>query len=148
VSGELVEGRICYLAPVAAESTRTFRLELAIPNGDGNLRAGMTAEMRLAADQITAHVLSPALLTLDDSGVVGVKSVNDRNVVEFHAVEIVGSPADGITVTGLPQELRLITVGQGFVKPGERVDAAEILPRASLTDASPDATGIETQVKR
>jgi membrane fusion protein, multidrug efflux system len=135
VDGGTVHGTLRYLAPVAAESTRTFRVELAIPNRDGRLRAGTTAEMRLAADEVEAHVLSPSLLTLDDQGTVGVKAVNARNEVVFHAVQIVASSDAGITVTGLPREAKLITVGQGFVRPGDRVVPAEVPAHAELSAA-------------
>jgi multidrug efflux system membrane fusion protein len=123
VNGEAVDGVVRYVAPVADENTRTFRVELAIPNPSGKLRAGMTAEMRLEAEQITAHSLSPALLTLDDAGTVGVKSVDDFGRVAFHPVEIVSSSERGILVTGLPLEVQIITVGQGFVMPGQAVEA-------------------------
>ena len=121
VTGQTVEGRVRYLAPVAAASTRTFRIELAVPNPGGVLRAGMTAEMRLAADEITAHFLTAALLTLDDAGNIGVKSVDEFNRVKFYPVEIVSSSTDGVAVTGLPDELSLITIGQGFVNPEQIV---------------------------
>ena len=49
VDNTTVEGTIRYLAPVADENTRTFRVELAVPNPDGTLRAGMTAELKLSA---------------------------------------------------------------------------------------------------
>jgi arylsulfatase A-like enzyme len=50
-----------------------------------------------------------------------------------HAVDIVRSASDGIWVTGLPEEVRLITVGQGFVNAGQRVVAV----------ADPSAAGDE-----
>ncbi len=121
VSGQTVEGTIRYLAPVAAASTRTFRVELAVPNPAGEFRAGMTAEMYLAADEITAHFLTAALLTLDDAGNIGVKAVDDFDQVRFHPVEIVSSTTDGVGVTGLPDEVSLITIGQGFVTDGQLV---------------------------
>ena len=123
VNGERVEGRLRYVAPVADQNTRTFRVELAVPNPGGKLRAGMTAEMRLDAEQITAHSISPALLTLDDEGTVGIKSVDEFDRVIFYPVEIASSSERGILVTGLPDELQIITVGQGFVTPGQAVEA-------------------------
>jgi multidrug efflux system membrane fusion protein len=99
----------------------------------------MTAEMRLAADDITVHVLSPALLGLDDAGTFGVKSVDARNRVEFHAVEVVDSTDAGISVSGLPNEILLITIGGGFVKPGELVEPVTAPPRAGITDTSGEA---------
>ncbi len=122
-NGEMVKGRIRYVAPVAAESTRTFRVELAVPNADGRLRAGMSAEISLPAGEVIAHQISPALLTLDDAGNVGIKTVNASNQVEFIPVEVVVSEPAGIWVTGLPARAVVIAVGQGYVSPGETVVA-------------------------
>jgi multidrug efflux system membrane fusion protein len=133
VGGAELEGRVRYVAPVAEQSTRTFRVELAVPNPDGSLRAGMTAEMRVAAERVTVHVLSPALLSLDEAGTVGVKSVDARNRVEFHPIEIVESTDAGISVGGLPEEIKLIVVGHGFVKPGQLVEPVAAPPRAGVT---------------
>lgn len=121
VSGETIDGRIRYIAPRANENTRTFRIELAIPNSNGKLRAGVTAEMRLAGERSTVHFFSPALLTLDDNGVIGVKTVDDDDRVRFYPVEILDSNENGISVGGLPDEIRLIIVGQGFVRAGDLV---------------------------
>jgi multidrug efflux system membrane fusion protein len=148
VNREPIEGRICYLSPIAAESTRTFRVELAIPNPEGALRAGMTAEMRLNADRISAHRISAALLTLDEAGAIGVKSVNGYNRVEFHEIEIVGSSADGVSVTGLPEDIRLIVVGQGYVRPGDLVEPVLATPSARVSDISRENESDGTQAKR
>jgi multidrug efflux system membrane fusion protein len=134
-----LEGRVRYIAPVAEQSTRTFRVELAVPNADGSLRAGMTAEMRVATDDVTVHVVSPALLSLDEAGTVGVKSVDARNRVEFHAIEIVESTDAGISVSGLPEEIKLIVVGHGFVKPGDLVEPVAAPPRAGVTSTRDEA---------
>ncbi|HJR68558.1 MAG TPA: efflux RND transporter periplasmic adaptor subunit, partial [Gammaproteobacteria bacterium] len=147
LGGAPIEGRIRYLAPVADAGTRTFRVELAIANGGAELRAGMTAELRLAAEEITAHLLSPALLTLDDAGMVGVKSVNAHDRVEFHPVEIVGSSGDGVSVTGLPEDIRLITIGQGFVRAGDLVEPTLLPPSAGVSDAANQRLG-DAQAKR
>jgi multidrug efflux system membrane fusion protein len=148
VNREPIEGRIRYLSPIAAESTRTFRVELAIPNPEGALRAGMTAEMRLNADRISAHRISAALLTLDEAGAIGVKSVNGYKRVEFHEIEIVGSSADGVSVTGLPEDIRLIVVGQGYVRPGDLVEPVLATPSARVSDISRENESDGTQAKR
>src|SRR5690606_1004951 len=122
VDGTILEGVVRYVSPVADPNTRTFRIELAVPNPDNALPAGMTAEIRLPAGETEAHFLSPALLTLDDAGNIGVKTVDEHGVVRFHDVEIFRSASDGVWVTGLPEEAVVITVGQGFVAVGERVE--------------------------
>jgi len=122
VDGTIIDGIVRYVSPVANANTRTFRVEIAIPNPDYALPAGMTAEVRLPAGETDAHFLSPALLTLDDAGNIGVKTVDDNGIVRFHEVEIFRSASDGIWVTGLPSEAVVITVGQGFVAIGDRVE--------------------------
>lgn len=125
LGGPEVEGRVRYLAPVADESTRSFRVELAIPNPDLKLRVGTSAELMLGAGRITAHELSSALLTLADDGTVGVKIVGSDNRVLFVPVDLAGSSDEGILVTGLPLEAAIITVGQGFVADGQLVIPVE-----------------------
>jgi multidrug efflux system membrane fusion protein len=67
--------------------------------------------------------MSPAVLTLDDEGVLGVKIVDEADRVEFHRADIVKSTSDGVWIAGLPERAAIITVGQGFVRSGERVAA-------------------------
>ena len=117
-TGELVEGIIRYVAPVADTATRTFTVELVVDNSDGALRAGMTAELLVPGERIFAHKISPSLLTLDDQGNVGVKIINDEGVVEFYEADIALATNEGVYVAGLPAAANIITVGQGFVSAG------------------------------
>src|SRR5690606_10030221 len=84
-----------------------------------------------------AHLLPQSVLTLDDQGVLGVRSVVD-NVVEFHPVTIIGDTREGIWVTGLPPRVDVITVGQEYVVPGQKVNATNVT--ASGTDAAAEGT--------
>ena len=120
-TGETVRGRIRYVAPVADEATRTFVVELEVDNTDGKLRAGGTAELRIPAEKVFAHRISPSLLTLDDAGNVGVKIINDRGEVEFVVADIALSTNDGVWLAGLPEVVTIITVGQGYVTSGSVV---------------------------
>ena len=110
-------------APVAEEATRTFRVELEVDNSDGALRIGGTAELRIPAETVLAHRISPSLLTLDDAGNIGVKIVDDAGRVEFVVADIAHSSNDGVWLTGLPETATIITVGQGYVASGAVVDA-------------------------
>lgn len=122
-TGERVRGNIRYVAPVADEATRTFVVELEIDNSLGALRAGGTAKLYIPAELITAHRISPSLLTLDDAGNVGIKIINDAGKVEFVVADIALSAGDGVWIAGLPETATIITVGQGFVTSGSVVDA-------------------------
>jgi multidrug efflux system membrane fusion protein len=123
ITGEELEGFVRYVASEADQATRTFRVELEVDNADQSVVSGTTAEMRIPAETVSAHFVSPALLALSDRDEIGVKSVDDDGTVVFHPVDIVRTGANGVWVTGLPDRVRVITVGQGFVREGDRVEA-------------------------
>jgi len=138
-TGETVRGLVRYVAPVADEATRTFVVELEIDNSDGELRIGGTAELRIPAEEVLAHRISPSLLTLDDAGNVGVKIVNQSGEVEFVVADIALSSNDGIWLAGLPQNATIITVGQGYVENGAMVNAVpEDAPRTAVAIKTDD----------
>ncbi len=121
VTGEEISGRIRYLSPVADEATRTFTVELEIDNPDGDLAAGVTAALVIPTDEVLAQKVSPALLTLDEEGTLGIKIVDESDSVVFVPADVARSGNDGVWLTGLPEEATIITVGQGFVQSGEYV---------------------------
>ena len=121
VTGQEVEGHIRYIAATADEATRTFRVELLVPNPDGQLRDGVSAELHFPTEQVAAHLITPAVLTLNNEGVVGVRCVGAGGRVDFYPVEIVDSVKDGVWVAGLPASVELIVVGQEFVRQGDEV---------------------------
>ena len=121
ITGETVEGTVRYVSSESDETTRTFRVELEVPNPDGALVSGISAEIHLPLAATAAHRVTPALLALDENGRLGIKTVSDEGVVEFHPTEILRAEAGGVWVSGLPDPVQVITVGQGFVRPGQRV---------------------------
>ncbi len=121
VTGQKVEGRIHYISATADEATRTYRVELLVPNLNGELRHGTTAELSFPTKQIQAHFITPAILTLDDQGTVGIRCVETEGKVAFYPVKIIGSTTDGVWVSGLPDSAELIVVGQEYVRRGDRV---------------------------
>ncbi len=85
-----------------------------------------------------AHRVSPALLTLGPKGEIGLKLVDEFNRVEFFPVELAVSRLDGVWVTGLPETARIITVGQGYVAPGQVVEAVATQPDTALAESEAD----------
>lgn len=122
VTGGTVSGRMRFVGSAADTQTRTFRVELEVPNPDRSVVQGISAELRLPVAELPAHRVSPAILTLTDDGKIGVKTVNAENVVEFHPVQIISDGPDGVWLVGLPDQARFITVGQDFVLPGQKVE--------------------------
>jgi multidrug efflux system membrane fusion protein len=123
VTGEVVSGKIRYIAPVADEATRTFTVELELPNPAGKLPAGVTTEMRIPAGVVLAYLVSPSILTLDAEGELGLKTVDAQGKVAFTRISIAQSGSNGVWVTGLPEQANIIVVGQGYVSAGQAVKA-------------------------
>ena len=120
VTGETVNGTVHFVATKADASTRTFRIEIELPNPDGKLRDGVSADIHIPVKHVEAMKISPGILVLNDSGVVGVRTV-ENGIVHFKAIDIVSDGPDGMWVTGLPAGTTVITVGQEFVNEGSRV---------------------------
>ena len=51
-------------------------------------------------------------------GVLGVRVVNQDQIVDFYPVRLLRDEADGVWVTGLPEQADVIVVGQDFVIAG------------------------------
>lgn len=119
--GSRREGRVRYVARQANELTRTFRIEAELANPDAAIPAGITTEIAILLDAVPAHPLSPGSLVLADDGRLGIKSVDAEDIVHFHEAEIVKAEVDTVWLGGLPERLRVITVGQGFVEQGQHV---------------------------
>lgn len=122
ITGEERTGRLTFLGGAADPETRTFAAEVEVANADGAVPAGVSAELRLPTGEARAHFLSPAILSLSAEGRLGIKTVDPEDRVVFRPVEILRAQTDGVWVSGLPDKVRIITVGQGFVRDGETVD--------------------------
>lgn len=121
IDGSTHTGTIRFISPIADPRTRTYRVELEIDNSEYRIRDGITAEIRFPLGEMRAHLVSPSVLTLNDAGVVGVRTVDETDTVRFKPVDILADETRGVWLGGLPERVRLIVVGQEFVIEGERV---------------------------
>lgn len=129
IGGRETEGRVSFVSPLADATTRTFRVEIEVPNPEGLIPAGISAEVVLVTATVDAHHLSSALLRLDEQGRLGLYTVREDDSVGFKPVEIVMADSSGIWVTGLDERDRLVTISQGAVAAGEAV-LVEETPKA------------------
>ncbi len=147
-TGESGTGEVRYIAPRAEQATRTFRVEINVANPDSRIRSGMSAEARIPTGTTSAQFVSSALLSLDADGAIGIKTVDDDNVVAFHPIDIVMSEKNGIWVSGLPDVARVIAVGHGFVAAGQtvRVNSEEVDPGGNLAAPGRDAANVVSRL--
>ncbi len=123
--GELV-GQVTYVSRSADPETRTFRVEITVPNENLAVRDGQTAEIVIAAAGAPAHLVPASALTLDDEGHLGLRTVTSDetlgDVATFTPVELERDTAQGVYVTGLPDVAQVIVVGQEYVTDGVPLD--------------------------
>ncbi len=134
MDGRKLLGLVTFVSRTSNVGTRTYSIEVTIENDGALIPEGVTAEIRVPMETRLSHRLSPALLTLNDAGQLGVKTIEADGTVGFYAVDMVSDTKDGIWLAGLPETVRIITVGQEFVRPGlkvEAIDAEMTAPTAS-----------------
>lgn len=113
---------IRYVSRMADTRTRTFAIEAALKTGNARVAAGITASLRVPLEEVDAIKLTPALLTLADNGNVGVRYVDENDIVRFAEVTVIDNSEDGVWVKGLPEIVRIISVGQDYLSDGQKVE--------------------------
>lgn len=143
------DGIVRYTARVSDNNTRTFRVEVEMENADLAIPDGMTAELQIPVGTKRAHQVTPSVLTLNDDGQLGVRSVVDGNKVDFLPVDLQGGTRDRVWIGGLPDQFELIVVGHDWVTEGATVDVVHletdenglpIAPKSSSDDAANGTT--------
>jgi multidrug efflux system membrane fusion protein len=123
VDGRVIDGEIRFVSRDASAQTRTFRVEVAIPNPDAEIPAGMTAEITLRAQPVESVMLPRSVITLSAKGDLGIRGVDSSENVVFHPIDIVDDTPTGLYLAGIPASVRIIVAGQELVTEGERVNA-------------------------
>ncbi|MBW6417040.1 efflux RND transporter periplasmic adaptor subunit [Celeribacter sp. PS-C1] len=143
ITGDTVSGQVTFLSRSADPATRTFRVEIDVPNPDYTIRDGQTVEIAIASAGVEAHLVAQSSLTLDDEGRIGLRLVGPENRVEFAPVTVLRDTREGIWVAGLPERADIITVGQEFVRAGVLVDPHFGDNTAADGAASSETMGVE-----
>lgn len=117
-TGTEIRGQVTFLSRSADQLTRTFRVEVTAPNDDMSISDGQTVEIYVASAGRNAHLIAQSSLTLNDEGALGVRTIDADKTAKFMPVTLLRDTAQGVWVTGLPDEVDIITIGQEFVTDG------------------------------
>lgn len=124
VTGQTAQGRVRFVSKTASANTRTYRVEVEIPNPDGAIPDGITAEVTIRlAPRLAARVPRSAL-TFSSSGDLGVRVVEGGEKVAFIPISVVEDEQSFMWVAGVPDRARVIVEGQDFVRDGQQVEAS------------------------
>lgn len=126
VNGVEMEGIIRHVAMQASQTTRTFAVEVALPNADRKIPSGMTAEVRLYADKQQAVFVPRSIITISETGDLGLRVVGEDKIAGFAKVGILDDTEQGLVVTGVPKDKLVIVAGQDLVNDGDTVEVQEM----------------------
>jgi multidrug efflux system membrane fusion protein len=123
VTGQTATGKVRYVSKSAAQSTRTYRVEIEMKNLDGAMPDGITAEVAIPLTSSPATRVPRSSLTLSSAGDIGVRAVDADGKVTFVPVSVAEDEQKFIWLTGIPDGTRVIVQGQDFVREGQKVEA-------------------------
>ena len=143
VNGTTVKGTLRYISRDASTSTRTFRVEVAIPNEDKTLPAGMTAEITLWSPPVDSVTLPRSVVSLSAGGDLGIRAVDKDNKVVFFPIDLIDDTTNGLVLGGIPADARIIVAGQELVTEGDVVNPVEADPETVKKLANGAAAGTQ-----
>lgn len=124
--GRDLMGLVSFVGKQSDPLTRTYPVEITVDNPDYSIRSGLTVTLNIGVETVLAHQVAPSLLSLNDAGVMGIRTLDDSNRVVFSPVDILEDGPEGVWITGLDGTVSLITVGQEYVALGEIVEPVYI----------------------
>lgn len=125
VTGHVARGKIRFVSKIASPATRTYRVDIEIPNADGYIPDGITAEVTIPLMPTPSVRVPRSALTFSSTGVLGVRTVDGAGKVVFAPVTVVEDEQQFMWVGGVPSAARVIVAGQDFVREGQVVEPVE-----------------------
>ena len=122
-------GRVSLIGVAADAATRSYTVEIKVPNPARRLRAGMVAEATIQTGQKVSAIMVPAAAVLHDGGVNGttIVFVVDSEGARVHARRVTTGLArgDSLEITsGVAAGDQVVVAGQQRVREGARVQLA------------------------
>jgi RND family efflux transporter MFP subunit len=122
-------GRVSLIGVAADPATRSYSVEIKVPNPARRLRAGMVAEATIENGQKVSAMMVPAAAVLHDGGINGatIVYVLDHDAARVHVRRVMTGVArgDSLEITsGLVAGDQVVVAGQQRVRDGARVQPA------------------------
>lgn len=122
---EPMKGKVSYLADVMSSQSKSYTLELEVPNADRKLRPGMKAQIRLAEEQDQNVIAVPTLAVVREGGdtfafVLNGDQAEKRKIQLGRLNETYQE-----VLSGLKEGEQLIVFGQNQLKDKEKVQLAK-----------------------
>lgn len=136
LAGETFGGRVALVGVAADSTTRTYSVEISLPNPARRLRVGMVAEATIEGDRRRSAVTVPAAAVVRDADGATVVYVLDEGGGRAHARRVeVGAPrGDEVEIArGLAAGEPVVVAGQHRLRDGARVLVQTVADASSAT---------------
>jgi RND family efflux transporter MFP subunit len=119
--GETFSGRVARIAPVLDPATRTFPIEIEIPNTTFRLKPGMYARVGITTERRENALVVPSNAVVDVSNQRGVFLAQDDNTAAFRPVEVGIEDDEQVEIlSGLSEGDRVVSTGAAALRDGDR----------------------------
>lgn len=122
---EKTQGKISYMADVMSSETRSYTLELEVPNADRKLKPGMKAQVLLTEEQEQVVVAIPTASIVREAGETFVFVLNgdtaERRKVQLGRMQDIYQEV----ISGVNEGEQLIVSGQHQLKDQEKVQVSQ-----------------------
>ena len=130
--GEILGASITYVGVAVDRDSRTFPVELTLPNPGGRIKPEMVASIAVVQEKLSDAIVVPqqALVAMEEGHVVFVvEGTGEETVAVARRVRISASQGnEAVVAEGLEEGDRVVVVGQQGLTAGDRV---RIVPRGA-----------------
>ena len=130
--GEILGASITYVGVAVDRDSRTFPVELTLPNPGGRIKPEMVASIAVVQEKLSDAIVVPqqALVAMEEGHVVFVvEGTGEETVAVARRVRISASQGnEAVIAEGLEEGDRVVVVGQQGLTAGDRV---RIVPRGA-----------------
>jgi RND family efflux transporter MFP subunit len=141
---EPFEGVVSRISPQVELATRSFQVEMLLPNEEGKLQPGSFAEGAILTRIDPEVTLVPAEALVTFAGVTKVFTVDEQRKAVEKKVELGQAVGDAVeVVSGLEGVMPLVTQGRGKLAPGTPV----VPSAAAAAPATQAVTGAQTSAE-
>ncbi len=125
-----LKGNVNAISMHSEENTRSYKIEISIPELEQKCMniIGKTADITLNLYKAKSFLVPSYALSLSDEGIIGIKVLDEENIVKFHRLEILEEDEDGHfwvkldrATTEQLETINVITQGHKYVKHEQKV---------------------------
>ena len=118
LNGLEIDGKINAVSKIINNNTSSFPIEISFSNENFKVLHGQALSVKIFLGERQAHRLPQSVLVLNDKNELGIKCLDERNVVRFYKVTLIDEEPGYVWLANLPSRLRVITLGHIYLNSG------------------------------